>query len=227
MNYPWYRRGTFAVVDGLSYPVSYTVGDPWVRLPERTEPVSVELCEQIVSVQVYATYREHGVLVDDIDEEGNAYVMEAESDELWATGNGFVHENRYEYFKTVDVRELRDYHEKQTDLLFLLWRDRPAGSGRPRSGTVRLEDGRRTEVTTRAEYLGHPCEVASISPSGLVAVYYLGADDARAEGDGFVLTADFRWAKTVDIRDLARYQEHHRDLDFETWRTTTEFARGR
>src|SRR6266480_2314661 len=116
MSYPWFRRGTFAVVEGLSYPVSYSVGDPWVRLPESAEPVSVELCEQIVSVQVYATYRGHSVLVDDVDEDGNALVMEAEWDELWATVNGFVHENRFEYFKTVDLRELRDYHEKQTDL---------------------------------------------------------------------------------------------------------------
>lgn len=244
MNYPWYRRGTFAVVDGLSYPVSYSVGDPLVRLPSTSRPLPAEACEQIVSVQVYATYRGHGVLVDDVDEDGNARVMEAEWDELWATVNGFVHESRYEYFKTVDLCELRDYYEKQTDLLFLRWREarfaRPADrrrfgfdadamsgepavvDGRPRSGKVRLEDGRHTEVTTRAEYLGYPCEIVAISPSGSVGLYYLGTDESRAEADGFELTADLRWAKTVHIYDLARYQEHHRDLDFEAWRTAAE-----
>ena len=247
MRYPRYRHGTFAVLDGVSHPVSYSVGDTRVHLlAARNQPVPVQLCESVISVQVYATYRGHGVLVDDMDETGRARIMEAEWDEEWATVNGFVHENRYEYFKTVDVLDLRDYYEKQTDLLFLRWRAahfaRPVHGqpltggwangtpavvqGRPRAGVVRIEDGRTTEVTTRAEYLGYPCEVAGISADGSVGLYYLGHDTARAEADGFELTVDFRWAKTVHIYDLARYQEHHADLYFEEWRSARELTHG-
>jgi hypothetical protein len=248
MKYPLYRHGTYAVIDGASHPVSYTVGENYVHLPSgaRTEPIPVDMCERVISVQVYASYRGHGVLVDDMDALGNARIMEAEWDGEWATVNGFLHENKYEYFKTVDVRDLRDYYEKQLDLLFQRWRAahfaRPieghpltggwangspaAVDGRPRSGVLATEDGRRAEVTTRAEYLGYPCEVAGISPNGSVGLYYLGQDLARAEADGFELTVDFRWAKTVHVYDLARYQEHHADLYFEEWRSAQELAKG-
>ncbi|MTD59540.1 hypothetical protein [Amycolatopsis pithecellobii] len=248
MSYPRYRRGVFAVIDGQSRPVSYTVGENYVYPPsgDRTEPIPVDMCERVVSIQVYATYRGHGVLVDDMDENGNALVMEAEWDHEWATANGFLHENKYEYFKTVEVTELRDYYEKQLDLLFLRWRSahfsRPLeglpltggwanGSpqiidGRPRSGVLETEDGRTVEVTTRAEYFGHPCEIAGISADGSVGLYYLGDDHDRAAADGFEPGEDARWARTVHIYDLARYQEHHADLDFEKWRSTREPANG-
>lgn len=248
MTYPLYRHGTYAILDGVSQPVSYTLGEHYVYLPEgdRPEPIPVDMCERVISIQVYATYRGHGVLVDDMDADGNARVMEAEWDEEWATVNGFLHENKYEYYKTVDVRDLREYYEKQLDLLFLRWRTvhfaRPIdghplsggwanGSpavidGRPRSGVLENEDGRRTEVTTRAEYLGHPCQVVGISPDGSVGLYYLGEDLERAQADGFELTADFRWAKTVHVYDLARYQEHHADLYFEQWRSSQEITKG-
>ncbi|WP_236790112.1 hypothetical protein [Amycolatopsis sp. GM8] len=245
MSYPSYRHGVFAVFDGKARPVSYAVGEKFAHL-RSGEPVPVEKCDRIVSIQVYATYRGHVVLVDDMDETGNARLMEAEWDGEWATANGFVHENKYEYFKTVDLRDLRDYYEKQVDLLFLRWRAahfaRPvdgmplAGGwangvpaivdGRPRSGVLQTEDGRTVEVTTRAEYFGHPCEIAGISANGSVGLYYLGTDHGRAEADGFTPDETGRWAKTVHIYDLARYQEHQADLDFEKWRLSREPANG-
>ncbi|TNC27437.1 hypothetical protein [Amycolatopsis alkalitolerans] len=239
MSYPLYRRGTFAVIDGKSCPVSYKVGENYVQLAsgDSTEPIPVDMCARVVSVQVYATYRGHGVLVDDMDEAGTARVMEAEWDGEWATVNGFLHENKYEYFKTVDVTDLRDYYEKQVDLLFGRWRSvhfsrpiegHPLGGGwangrpaiidgRPRSGLLETEDGRPVEVTTRAEYFGHPCEIAGITADGAVGLYYLGKDSERAEADGFEPDENGRWARAVHIYDLARYQEHHADLYFDTW----------
>ncbi|TVT33363.1 hypothetical protein FNH05_27175 [Amycolatopsis rhizosphaerae] len=253
MSYPLYRRGTFAVIDGVSYPVSYANGDNYVRFADgdenrptpypRDSPVPVDLCERVFSVQVYASYRGHSVLVDGVDELGGARVMDAEWDGEWATINGFVQENRYEYYKHIDLRDLRDYYEKQSDLLFTRWRAahfaRPIDGhpfrggwangesavvgGRPRSGILEIEDGRVTEVTTRAEYRGFPCEIAGISPDGSVGLYYVGVDQERAEADGF-RPRDGRPAKTVHVYDLARYHEHHLDLQFERWRQSREFS---
>ncbi|MFD2418195.1 hypothetical protein [Amycolatopsis pigmentata] len=234
MSYPLYRRGTFAVLGGSSYPVSYTAGDDYARFSDG-EPVEVDGCDRLFSVQVYATYRGHTVLVDDVGVTGSARVMDAEWDGAWAIENGFVQEKAYEYFKTVDLRDLRDYYEKQSDLLFVRWRDarfvRPTGQdepgeagvsgvfdGRPRSGVLSTEDGRMAAVTTRAEYLGYPCEIAGIAVGGATRIYSLAADETRAEADGFVLGDNGRWAKTVHIYDLARYHEHHTDLLFDQWR---------
>lgn len=235
MIYPLYRRGTFAVLAGDSHAVSYTAGADYVRFDDgETRPV--DLCERVFSVQVYATYRDHTVLVEGVNEDGLARVMEAEWDGGWATENGFVHENAYEYFKTVDLRDLRNYYEKQSDLLFTRWRavhfPRPVGGlrpgedwtgdhavgGRPRSGVLAGEDGRVAAVTTRAEYLGHPCEVAGIAADGSVRIHSLSLEGPRAEADGFFLGDNGRWAKIVHIYDLARYHEHHADLLFDRWR---------
>jgi hypothetical protein len=253
MSYPLYRRGTFAVIDGTSHPATYTNGEHYVHfLPvddsrpspyPRTGPVPVEMCERVYSVQVYASYRGHGVLVDGVEESGAARIMEAEWDGEWATVNGFVQENKYEYYKTTDLRELRNYYEKQSDLLFTRWRaahfvrpveghpvplreDWTAGEpavvgGRPRSGLLETEDGRVAEVTTRAEYHGYPCEISGIRADGSVGLYHLGVDESRAEADGF-RRSEGRWAKTVHIYDLARYHEHHADLLFERWRESWE-----
>lgn len=234
MSYPLYRRGTFAVLGGSSYPVSYVAGDDYARFSDG-EPIAVDGCERLFSVQVYATYRGHMVLVDDVGVTGSARVMDAEWDGTWAIENGFVQENAYEYFKTIDLRDLHNYYEKQTDLLFIRWRDahfaRTAGQaepaehgtpgvfdGRPRSGVLSTEDGRIAAVTTRAEYLGYPCEIGGIFVSGATRIYSLVADEARAEADGFALGDNGRWAKTVHIYDLARYHEHHTDLLFDQWR---------
>ncbi|HVV13594.1 hypothetical protein [Amycolatopsis sp.] len=252
MSYPLYRHGTYALIDGVSHRVSYSFGENYVHFPDgvsekptpypRTEPIPVDMCERVFSVQVYASYRGHGVLIDELDEAGHARLMEAEWDGEWATVNGFVQENAYEYYKTADVRQLTDYYEKQTDLLFSRWRSAhfsrpieghaPTGgwangdpaviSGRPRTGVVKDEDGRLAEVTTRAEYLGYPCEIAGITADGSVGLYYLGADAEQAEADGFREVYDGRLAKTVHIYDLARYHEHHVDLLFDKWRAGTE-----
>src|SRR5262249_55746651 len=153
--------------------------------------------------------------VDDLDTDGIARVMEAEWDGDWATENGFVQESAFEYFKTVELCELRNYYEKQSDLLFTRWReshfrrpiegqplrddwaDRTAATvgGRPRSGVLTTEDGRVAVVVTRAEYLGYPCEIAGISADGSVGIYSLNPDEARAEADGFTLAESGRWAK--------------------------------
>jgi len=251
MSYPLYRRGTFAVLDGTSHPVSYAYGDNYVHFRDngkptpypRSVPTPVEMCERVFSVQVYARYRGHGVLVDDVDEAGMARLMEAEWDGEWATINGFVQENKYEYYKTADLRDLRDYYEKQTDLLFPRWRAahfaRPIEGheltggwangepavvhGRPRSGILENEDGRVAKVTTRAEYLGHPCEVKGISADGSVGLRFLGTDADRAEADGFTMT-DGHWTKTVHIYDVARYHEHHEDLLFDSWRESSHLS---
>ena len=254
MSYPLYRRGMFAVLDGVSHAVTYAYGDNYVHFRDngkptpypRSGPIPVEMCERVFSVQVYARYRGHSVLVDDVDESGMARVMEAEWDGEWATINGFLQENKYEYYKTADLRDLREYYEKQTDLLFPRWRvahfarpieghpltgalanGRPAMvDGRPRSGMLETEDGRVAQVTTRAEYLGYPCEVAGISHDGSVGLYYLGADEDRAEADGFTRADDGRWSKTVHVYDLARYHEHHADLLFDHWRESWQLTPG-
>lgn len=255
MTYPLYRSGIIAVVDGVSYPASYTTGENYVHFPQpsaaRPAPfprqelagaVPVEMCERVFSVQVYATYRKHRVMIDAAFENGTARVLEAEWDHEWATVNGFVQENSYEYYKTVDMRDLRDYAERQNDLLFTRWRAArfarpmdgvplhggwPNGqsavvAGRPRSGVLETEGGRVAEVSTRAEYLGSSCEVAGITVDGSVGVHYLGLDFERAEADGFRSGDDDRWSKTVHIFDLARYHELHRDLLFDQWRESRD-----
>jgi hypothetical protein len=83
------------------------------------------------------------------------------------------------------------------------------------------------EVTTRAEYVGHPCEIVSISPEGMVELHYLGEDTERARAAGFTQSGKSRagksqsgksqwittkWINTVNIFDLARYHEFHREL---------------
>ncbi|OXM74415.1 MULTISPECIES: hypothetical protein [Amycolatopsis] len=255
MTYPLYRTGTIAVVDGVSYPVSYAAGENYVHFPQvsdaRPAPfprqelagaVPVEMCERVFSVQVYASYRDHRVMVDAAFDNGTARVLDAEWDNEWATINGFVQENSYEYYKTVDMRDLRDYAERQNDLLFTRWRAArfarpvegiplhggwPNGqaavvAGRPRSGVLETEGGRVAEVSTRAEYLGYSCEVAGITMDGSVGVHYLGSDFERADADGFRPGPDGRWSKTVHIFDLARYHELHRDLLFDQWRESRD-----
>jgi len=255
VTYPLYRSGTIAVVDGASYPVSYSPGDNYVHFPQadggRPTPhprgelsgaVPVEMCERVFSVQVYASYRDHRVMVDAAHDNGTVRVLDAEWDQEWATINGFVQEAAYEYYKTVDLRDLRGYSERQNDLLFTRWRAArfarpvdgfpPQGgwpngqaavvAGRPRKGVLETEGGRIAEVTTCAEYLGYSCEVAGITLDGSVGVYYLGSDFERAEADGFECDDDLRWAKTVHIYDLARYHEVHRDLLFDQWRESRD-----
>jgi hypothetical protein len=76
---------------------------------------------------------------------------------------------------------------------------------------------RLVEVTTVADYRGHPCQVISIGADGATGLYYLGEDMAALPRDGFVQIDVGTWAKTVDIHELARYRELHRDLLFDAW----------
>lgn len=164
MTYPAYRRGTFALLDGVLHEASYGPGAELVRLNSRQagnpDPalydwddaeaqwlatVPADRCSRVFSVDVYASYRGHSVLVGTISDTGSAHIMYAEWDGLWATGNGFIQENKYEYYKTVPVTELRDYYEKQGDLLFARWRDETfAGTGQRKPRPVAVQERPRT-----------------------------------------------------------------------------------
>lgn len=76
---------------------------------------------------------------------------------------------------------------------------------------------RLADVTTRADYLGHRCQVVSIAPNGDVGLYFLGDDKSAARRDGFVQIDPGTWAKTVNIYDLHSFHEHHADLLYERW----------
>jgi hypothetical protein len=76
---------------------------------------------------------------------------------------------------------------------------------------------RLADVTTRADYLGHRCQVVSIAPNGDVGLYFLGDDKSAARKDGFVQVDPGTWAKTVNIYDLQNFHEHHADLLYERW----------
>jgi hypothetical protein len=76
---------------------------------------------------------------------------------------------------------------------------------------------RLAQVTTRAGYQGHECQVISIAPSGEVGVYFLGDDRSAARRDGFIQVDPGTWAKTVNIYELYSFREHHIDLLYERW----------
>lgn len=96
----------------------------------------------------------------------------------------------------------------------------------PERGVVPLSDGRvvplsecerLAEVTTRADYRGHECQVVGLAPDGSVGLYYLGPDKARAAADGFSQIDPGTWAKNVDVHEVERWREHHADLLFDEW----------
>jgi hypothetical protein len=76
---------------------------------------------------------------------------------------------------------------------------------------------RLAEVTTVADYRGHTCQVISIGDDGATGLYYVGDDMAAMPREGFVQIDAGTWAKTVDIYELVRYRELHRDLLFDAW----------
>lgn len=85
-------------------------------------------------------------------------------------------------------------------------------------GEVLAEDCERLdEVTTRAHYLAHECQLVAIEADGTTGLYYLGPDKSRAARDGFVQIESGVWAKTVTVHDLDEVWEHHADLLFGTW----------
>lgn len=96
----------------------------------------------------------------------------------------------------------------------------------PANGFVTLRGGgsvpvaecaRVDEVTTRADYRGHECQVVGISDEGSVGLFYLGPDKAKAAADGFVQVDPGTWAKNVNVHELSRFREHHADLLFSEW----------
>jgi hypothetical protein len=76
---------------------------------------------------------------------------------------------------------------------------------------------RLADVTSRAQYLGHRCQVISIAPNGDVGLYFLDDDKSEARKDGFVQVDPGTWAKTVNVYDLHTYYEQHADLLYERW----------
>lgn len=74
------------------------------------------------------------------------------------------------------------------------------------------------EVTSKAKYLGHECQVMSINDQGMAEVYYLGGDQRYAELDGFEQVDKGTFAKLVPLAELYDFREEHRDLLFELWR---------
>lgn len=96
--------------------------------------------------------------------------------------------------------------------------------GRWRADVLTEDCERVDEVTTRAEHLGHECQVTAIEADGTVGLYYLGPDKARAGRDGFVQVETGVWAKTVNIYELGSLWEHHTDLLFADWLATRTTA---
>lgn len=86
------------------------------------------------------------------------------------------------------------------------------------AATVHIDQCERLDdVTTRADYLGHRCQILSIADNGDVGLYFLGDDKSAAARDGFVQVDPGTWAKTVNIYDLHSFHEHHADLLFDRW----------
>lgn len=145
MTYPGFRPGgQYARMNGREYRAAYDSNydaDSIViiqRTPENPDPSRYEwvdyhrgwvgeyplsACDRVFSVYTYARYSGHRCEVLSFNDDGTAEIQYADWNGAWATASGFVQRNKYEYFKTVPVRELHDYHEKQRDLLFEQWRD--------------------------------------------------------------------------------------------------------
>jgi len=80
--------------------------------------------ERIFAVNTFALYQGYRCEVTEMSDNGTAEILYADWNGAWATSaGGFEQRNKYEYYKTVPVSELYDYHEEQLDLLFDEWRD--------------------------------------------------------------------------------------------------------
>ncbi|SDZ40658.1 hypothetical protein SAMN05421504_11562 [Amycolatopsis xylanica] len=138
---PLHRRGTYAVIDGVIYEASYPLGRRTVYLnywgAENPNPalyqwdeearhwvgeVPVNRCTAVFEVNPTAKYRGHRVYVETFSDSGLARAKYGDRNGAWATANGFIEENKYEFFKNIPVGELQDYAEDRRDLLFPAWR---------------------------------------------------------------------------------------------------------
>ncbi|HET9138258.1 hypothetical protein [Actinophytocola sp.] len=78
------------------------------------------------------------------------------------------------------------------------------------------------EVTSLANYQGHPCQVIAIDPDGSVGLYYVGAEQAALVRDGFVQIDQGTWARTAAIHEISGYRERHTDLTFDQWKAAAQ-----
>jgi hypothetical protein len=90
----------------------------------------------------------------------------------------------------------------------------PSPDGRWRASVAVDRCDRLDEVTTRATYQGHECQVLAMAVDGSVGLHYLGPDKSKAARDGFVQTEPGVWARTVNVFELHDLWEHHADLLF-------------
>ncbi|WP_436492905.1 hypothetical protein [Actinokineospora sp. HUAS TT18] len=136
MTYAGVRFGSFAVIDGTTYPVIFAPNSERVvlRVAQADNPdparytwaefykawvteIPLSQCERVYQAQSYGTWRGGLVAIEAVTPEG-LRVRSAGNDGGWAEANDFVQENKYEFFRVVPARELVDVHEIQTDLLF-------------------------------------------------------------------------------------------------------------
>lgn len=122
----------------------------------------------------------------------------------------------------IDGREYRAESYPENGTVTLIGDDtadpglfRPGPDGVRRATVPLARCDRLDEVTSRAEYRGHECQVLAIDAHGSVGLQYLGPDKSRAADDGFVQTEPGVWSRTVGVHDLHSYWEHHTDLLFD------------
>jgi hypothetical protein len=141
MTYTGVRSGVFAVLAGREYdsrPVredgsvllkSSTADNPdparfeWnERAGEWRARVPATDLDRLYQANAYAKYQGYLVNITAINDSGTATAYFADADKYWADENGFDQVDKYVYVKEIPVWELRDVHEKQSDLLFSQWR---------------------------------------------------------------------------------------------------------
>jgi hypothetical protein len=143
MTYPPFRSGQFARANGREHEVDYERDSDSVfiidKSPENPDPSRYEWVDyyrgwvgefplsgfdRVFAVHTYARYSGYRCEVMSFGDDGTAEIRYADWNGAWATtAGGFVERNKYEFFKTVPVGELHDYHEEQRDLLFGKWRE--------------------------------------------------------------------------------------------------------
>jgi hypothetical protein len=76
------------------------------------------------------------------------------------------------------------------------------------------------EISHRATYRGHACDVVEVDGTG-VGLYLVGGDDVSANELGFEQRERWVYWKFVDLAELDDYSEVHKDVFFPYWQRTT------
>jgi hypothetical protein len=141
MTYTGVRSGVFAVLNGREYdsrPVRED-GSVLLKSSARENPapglfewndsarewrarVPAADLDRLYQANAYAKYQGQLVNITAINDAGMATAYFADADKYKAEENGFTQVDKYVYVKEIPVWELRDVHEKQSDLLFRQWR---------------------------------------------------------------------------------------------------------